>query len=251
MDFYPSNTPSHYFTNLSQGINLTGDFEVGLSEILISNTYRNIEEQDECFFKCVRTETVPNQNNPQLTRLVSKTVVVPPGLYESNEFFINTLNTLTVQELGRQENNKPRVRFFYHKATKQVSVLVYEGTVTLSEKLQSVLSLNTQTIVGHRHVKGEGAINLNQDFQSVYIYCDLVSPRPVGDTMAPLLRIIPILDKKREVLRFIFEKPHYTPLSRFQFNTVEMILTTDKGKTLSFTSGTTITTLHFRRRRED
>ena len=38
MEYYPDNTTSHYFTKLPQDIHLTGDYEVGLSEILFSNT---------------------------------------------------------------------------------------------------------------------------------------------------------------------------------------------------------------------
>ena len=94
-------------------------------------------------------------------------------------------------------------------------------------------------------------MDLNEDFKSVYVYSDFVSPRPVGDTMAPLLRIVPMSEKKKELVYRLYEKPLYVPLSRLPFNTTEILLTTDKGQPISFSSGSTIVTLHFRRKRPD
>ena len=116
----------------------------------------------------------------------------------------------------------------------------------LSSSLQRILSVRSHTLVGPRHYAGDFIMDLNEDLKSVYIYSDLVSARPVGDTMAPLLRIVPMSDKKQEVVHYTFAKPHYIPLSCFQFNTTEILLTTDQGKTISFSSGSTIVTLYFR-----
>lgn len=70
----------------------------------------------------------------------------------------------------------------------------------MSSSLQRILSLRSHTVVGPGHYAGNFIMDLNEDFKSVYVYCDLVSARQVGDTMAPLLRIVPMKDKKREVV---------------------------------------------------
>ena len=121
----------------------------------------------------------------------------------------------------------------------------------MSSSLQRILILSSHTVVGPGHYAGHFIMDLNEDFKSVYVYCDLVSARQVGDTMVPLLRIVPMKDKKREVVHHIFEKLHYIPLSRLQFNSAEILLTTDMGNTNAFSSGSTIVTLHFRRKRPD
>jgi hypothetical protein len=69
----------------------------------------------------------------------------------------------------------------------------------------------------------------------------------VGEVMVPLLRTLPIVNDKREVVHSIFDKPHYVPLSRFQFENVEILITSDTGLELSFPQGHTVVTLHFRR----
>ena len=56
---YPNNSPSHYYTKLSQSVDLDGDYEVGLAEIQFTNTHRNIEER-ECYLKYT-TSPQPNE----------------------------------------------------------------------------------------------------------------------------------------------------------------------------------------------
>ena len=94
-------------------------------------------------------------------------------------------------------------------------------------------------------------VDIHEDYKSMFIYCDLVTPRPVGDVMVPLLRTLPMVDQKREVIHAIFDRPHYIPLSRFQFDTVEILITSDLGQELSFPQGHTVVTLHFRRARSE
>lgn len=102
----------------------------------------------------------------------------------------------------QQENGKAKIKFYYNKASKIASLTLYEhgGMLRMSSSLQRILSLRSHTVVGPGHYAGNFIMDLNEDFKSVYVYCDLVSARQVGDTMAPLLRIVPMKDKKREVV---------------------------------------------------
>ena len=204
-EYYPDNSASHYHVKLPQDLNLTGEYEVGLSEIQFSNTYFTIREWD-CYFNYLipekDSEATPQKSSPQATAsnqpddsastLVS--VVIPGGLYEFNEHFTHTLNTLVKKILGNQKNGHPRVKLYYNKASKQASLTIYEskGQLRLSSSLQRILGIKADNIAGPGSVKGSYIMDLNEDFKSVYVYSDLVSPRPVGDTMAPLLRIVPM-----------------------------------------------------------
>ena len=105
--------------------------------------------------------------------------------------------------------------------------------------------------MGNGHFSGQKIIDLHKDFYSVFVYSDLVEQRPVGDAVVPLLRSVPVIDKKADAVHYNFEKPQYIPLVRHQFNTVQILLTTDTGKPISFVKGKTVLTLHFRRRRPD
>ena len=251
MAYYPDNRAGHYFTKLPQDIALTGDYEVGLSEIQFSSTYLNIRVND-CYFTYTAPEIDSEKNKPDYGGPSTTTVTVPEGLYESNEFFIHTLNTLIHKEIGLQENGKSRLKFYYGKASKKCSFTMYEKSSMLrfNPNLKRVLGLTSDTFIDPGYRLAQYLMDLNEGFKSIYVYCDLVSARPVGDIMAPLLRIIPVSPEKY-VVHHIFEKPHYIPINRFQFNATEILLTTDTGKTISFTSGSTIVTLHFRRKRPD
>ena len=276
MQYYPQNSASHFYTRLPQDVELNNDYEVGLSEIQLSNTYFNVEDKD-----CYLSYLVPNLNetgqpatkehtvtvkdnslavayhrtttDSEYKEPTVKTVQIPGGLYDSNEFFIHQLNTLCKNELGAGDNGKVRVKFYYNRATKKVSMTLYEksGVITFSSSLQRILGFSLHTFTGPGHFASEFIMDLNEDFKNVFVYSDLVSPRMVGDTMAPLLRIVPMSERKSQIVYRIYEKPHYVPLSRFQFNTTEILLTTDKGRPISFTSGSTVVTLHFRRRRPE
>ena len=273
MDYYPENTASHFYTKLPQDVTLSGDYEVGLSEIQLSNTYFNIEDGD-CYFTYLipntsKKEGDPPENEssasvtptalsvrpsePDYKGPLAKTVIVPGGLYESNDFFIHQLSVMTKNEVGIQENGKSRLKFYYNRASKKVSLTIYEkdGVLRLSQSLQRILSLPSGIFTGPGSFVSKFSMDLNEDFKSVYVYCDLVSPRMVGDTMAPLLRIVPLSERKAQIVYHMYEKPHYVPLSRFQFNSLEILLTTDKGRPISFTSGSTVVTLHFRRKRPE
>ena len=52
MKTYPDNTLNYYVTALSNRIELDGDWEVALSEILFQRTWYNIQE-DECMLSII------------------------------------------------------------------------------------------------------------------------------------------------------------------------------------------------------
>ena len=75
---------------------------MGLSEIQFSNTYLNIREND-CYFHFVALEVEADKNKPEYKGPLTAEGIVPAGLYESNEFFIHTLNSLIKNEVGNQK----------------------------------------------------------------------------------------------------------------------------------------------------
>ena len=241
MKYFPQNTASRYFTKLPQDINLTGDYELALVEIQFGNSYSNIQK-DSCFFVY----------SPSEESDVGLKVCLPAGLYEDNDFFTRTLNSMSAKKLGTCAKNKKRVGFYYNKASRKTSVTVAEkgASLQLSPSLQRILGMD-QSVINSGHHPAQYITDINEGIKSLYIYCDLVLPRQVGDVMAPLLRIVPLKDRESQMAHYIFEKPHYIPMSRIQFNTLEMLLTNDKGVPVSFSSGSTIATLHLRRRRPD
>jgi len=82
----------------------------------------------------------------------------------------------------------------------------------------------------------------------MYVYCDLVEHVPVGDTKAPLLRIVNRMsDRGGENVHESFNHPLYIPLQKRYFDTVEIYLMTDTGLPISFRFGKSFVVLEFRR----
>ena len=277
LKYYPDNNASHFITKLPQTQALNGEYEVGLAEIQFSNNYLNVRESQVYFTykgpeKAVsrkrkkKITSLPrdvmgfmkavgeiheslqqeNSEEPEAEGYVGPNIVkceMNAGLYESNKHFVSELNKLA-EILGK------RVKFHYNAASKKASVTLYEdsGVMRLSDDLYHILKLPS-TVTGVGTFEAEHMMDLDQSFKSVFVYSDLVHPRPVGDVVVPLLRTLPPIDKTQETVHHLFEKPHYIPLGRFQFDTVEILLTTDKGEQIAFVNGHTIATLHFRRRR--
>ena len=240
MDVYPENNPGHFYTKLPRDIDLSGmEYEVGLSEIIFTNSYVNVEKET------LGLRIKPQKDsNPVLLSL-------HPGLYESTPELLNSLNNLTKSQYGPGKN---RIKFYFNKPTKRASLKIYDkgASAELSPGLAKLLHLKTDKwYKGSHKYWGSGPVDIHEDTYTIYAYCDIVEHRPVGDVMAPLLRIIPTIDKTAEVIDLIYENPHYIPLARRHFNSIEIRLATDKGKELVFESGKTVLTLHFRPRRRE
>ena len=84
---------------------------------------------------------------------------------------------------------------------------------------------------------------------SIYVYCDLVEPRVVGDKLTPLLRVVPVAGKSGDMVTRTYQNVHYVTLQQKSLETVEINIRDDLGDNVSFERGTLNVTLHFRRKR--
>ena len=244
--YFPKNEAGHFITKLPQTQDFGDDYEVGLAEIQFSNNYQNVTN-DSVWFE---------YEEPRYAGRLSKRVVVPNGLYETNGQFINALNALVDSEITAEgtflENRekKKSIKFKYNPYTKRMSLFKYysQSKVRLSDGLVEICGLSQTCLEGAGRFEADRIMDLDQRVKGIFVYSDLVQSRPVGDAVVPLLRTLPPVDKSKETIHYLFEKPHYMPLARYQFDTVELLLTSDRGEPISFENGHTIATLHFRRK---
>jgi hypothetical protein len=86
----------------------------------------------------------------------------------------------------------------------------------------------------------------------IYVYCDLVEPQIIGDTLAPIIRMVntdfPQYAFGENVTKS-FVSLQYVPLMKKSFSTVEIDLRDNTGNLIPFCAGHSAVTLHFRRRR--
>ena len=95
----------------------------------------------------------------------------------------------------------------------------------------------------------EQAVDLEHSFHDLYVYCDIIQSQYVGDALIPLLRIVPMEGKDGERISKSFIRPQYLPVSRREFETIEVNIKRDTGESVPFELGKVLLTLHFRHSR--
>ena len=97
--------------------------------------------------------------------------------------------------------------------------------------------------------EAEHVVQMNQGFDTIYVYTDVVESRIVGDSVAPLLRALPVGGSHGETVSDRFTNIHYVPLLYSHFKSIEIDIRDDTGRRVPFEYGRVTVTLHFRRRR--
>ena len=223
--FFPGNKISHFITQLPKSINLSGEWEVGLSEVIYKHSWYNINESNNDFTydigdgKTVRKE-------------------LPPGSYESTIDIIRAL-TLAV----------PSGKFYFslNENTKKVKIQVVKGaSIRFGSGLSNLLGFRNEKIEGT--VQSPNVADPCAEFSFFYIYADIVAPQIVGEIQAPLLRIVKVEGRNNEVISHNYDRPHYVPIVRNNFQTIEIQSRLHTGGLVPFERGQVIVVLHFRMR---
>jgi len=241
MQYYPDNTVARYTTKLDNAIELEGDWEVGLLEIWAPSDLVNVAE-GRCYYVIY------------VDRKYHRKIMLPPGHYKRINDLVDSLHAEQRTQLP-VESGEPLMVQFGYMSSGRIFMKLDPGTVygdiavAFSRDLARLLGYN----VGIRYAIDMTAPNptsLNvEDIYSMYVYCDLLEHVVVGDTKAPLLRIVNKQPRSltRRYMHKIFNPVLYVPLQKKNFDTVEINIMTDVGEPVPFRSGKSILVLEFRR----
>ena len=120
--------------------------------------------------------------------------------------------------------------------------------VRLSEKILYMLGLNCKSAVfSHGLHKSVTDPNLDS-ITSLFVYSDICQYSLIGDASAPLLRIVQVKNDDERMVTKTFPHVYYTPVSKINFDTVEIYIRDDTGVQIPFAYGKLVVTLHFRKR---
>ena len=84
---------------------------------------------------------------------------------------------------------------------------------------------------------------------SLFVYCDVLEPRVVGDSQVPLLRIVSVEGGNGELVTRNYENVHYVQRQRKTFQTIEINIRDRASVNVPFEAGTLNIALHFRQRK--
>ena len=174
---------------------------------------------------------------------------LPEGFYSDGYQLMDRCNIMIERNL-KDGGSIVDTKFTYDATSRKISVHVgADNVVTLSSDLASIMGVSPRemTFSEERKHKGKVAVDPNRGFNSLYVYCDAAEAIPGGDIKAPLLRVVDAAGNFEDTIHRLYMTPQYVPVSKKEFNTVEIDIRDDTYRPVPFEFGKVITTLHFRR----
>ena len=136
-----------------------------------------------------------------------------------------------------------RCKFTRNNSTKTIN------TVEFDSKLQSALGFNkSQTIVSGINVSNN-KVDIGGIESEFYIHSSVVQPQFFGNSLKPVLRIVPVNSKALTQQKYQeFKVLHYVDILTNEFDTIETQILNELGENIKFQFGKIILHLHFRRK---
>jgi hypothetical protein len=238
-DTYPGNTTSRFTVKLPDRIDLDGDYEVGLSEFIYPHNWFNFNNSDERYWLGMKSDGE-----------VIKKYYFNSGYYHDGTAFATDLNRQMARALYELMASSMRIRFTFNPMTLKMTIEnPTRNWVTISDEFMKFLGFpNGWPTPPRTSMTATKMLDMNRGRNLMFIYCDAASHSIVGDVETPLLRVCNITGKDGEVIRTIFTHPHYIPLARHDFETIEINISDELGRPIPFMHGKSMITLHFKPR---
>lgn len=239
------NTAAIFETSLPINVNLNGDWEVGLAEIIYANTWHNVStEQNTIRF-------FDYEHN------IRQIIKIPAARYETLGELIETINS-SINVVSTRENIEyAKSILFGYNDLKKVVQLVFDADVIknlrISPHLMYMLGFLEEQLstVDYTQKKIKMIASHPPDMTGgmhyLYVYCDVVQPQIVGNVLTPLLEVVNVEGVFMQIVNRIYISPHYIPVLKKSFNTINIDIKNDLNSPILFEFGKTIVKLHFRK----
>jgi len=227
MKCFKDNTAAKYTTKIPSTIDLSGDWEVALSEIIYPAMMTHIVKGVDCTIRVyMRGE-------------YTTTLYLPEDEYEDPITLIDHFIALKGSYF----------KITYDDKTKAIEMdLIHPyASVVFSDTLARVLGFKQTSFEQGKVYNGK--LCMGVDPSTMYVYCDLIEHVTVGDVRAPLLRTFGMEKKKNlsDVVHRTISNLVYVPIQKKQFDSIEVNIMTDTGEPMPFAPGKSTVLLHFRR----
>lgn len=262
MGIHKTNKPQAFTVELSQPINLQGQWEAALMEIQYPNNWFNITDHTTLKFRLI-VDTSKLSGEAKDKFVVKQFFVQIKALSVSSiPALLRILNQLIYaafeKEYWREYSPVPKPCWFnYDEVTKKVSTeydTAFTGGSLMSTKGSQIIHVlgyskkaNPELLLFDLTKSAEAEAALSTHYPAMFVYCDAMEHQVVGDTKAPLLRTVAITDKDAEVGHKVFQRPYYIPVSKNYISSLTIELRNDAGELITFQSGKVLAVLHFRR----
>jgi hypothetical protein len=265
-DIFAKNTTSNFKVQLSERLELHGNWQLALLEVHYPNTLSQIDKGENWIkvFKPLSSPvsvTGPSYDvNQEQTEPVS--ILTSEGTYTLKTGYYPTIHELlyqlheTLTPFQALPDNRGRGGIFGVTPENHLTIHPFPACKECSYQFAPRLAL--QLGLSHpgpykadAEVKGERPIDLSLGVPSqMYIYLDILKEQIVGHSRVPLLRTVPIATEARfgSLTSYRCEHPVYFDLNTKSFDSIEVNIRTDTGKFLPFHHGTLTLLVHFKER---
>ena len=228
------NSTSEYRVKLPQGIHLNGAWEVALVEVQYPYSWDNVPNDDE-------ENMLTNQFDIHFPDKVVH-LYVTPGHYDNPD------HILAEMFLALKVKKMEGFSVSYSRLQRRVEIQLNKGTLmVLSKHLAYMLGFKSNYLNAKLN-KAQYPPDLRGGIDSLFVYSDIVQPQVVGDSMQPLLRILPVGGRYGEIIHRVFVAPHYIDVLQKDFSSISISIKTDRDLPVPFKFGKSIVKLHFRRK---
>lgn len=222
---FPENTISNFKNFLSVPVSINPeDFEVALVEC--SYTYSEcFINKGELLFEAITT------NHKKIKATATDDI-------RSLSDFIYQLNNWPKLLMCKIEKEKLRYT-------------IYAKNVSFSNKVTVKLGLEESDYIGNSispEYRGKNRVFLPSGQTKLFVYSDIIKPQRVGDSFAPLLRMVPF--KGEDLKTTVHELQHlqYLSIAKADFEYIHVYIKTETGEAPPYEAGTFSVTLHFQRK---
>ncbi len=180
-------------------------------------------------------------------------VNVPEGSYRTIGELINTIDE-TVNQWKPTDIKlklKDHFKIAYMPILKRVRIKLNTTTIkgmVLGTTLQYMLGFGgewSRSFTKAVHI-ADYPPDLTGGFNTLFVYCNLLQPQIVGNSLVPLLRTVPITGSYGYSVDKVFLAPHYIPLRNKSFDTIETSIKDDTNCPVKFNFGKSIVKVHLR-----
>ena len=141
--------------------------------------------------------------------------------------------------------------FGYNIRKRKIYIDLHAGeSLHFKPKLATMLGITSNPMIcgnESRRCYGEENFNIDGTIHTLYVYCNIVEPMPVGDNEAPLLRIVGIDTEQGEIARKTYDNPMYVPVQIKKFDTIKIDIKFNTGEHVPYQYSKSEVILHFRK----
>lgn len=238
MGFYVTVSPSEnlkcangecrYVVQLPKRLTLSNNVKVGIVEISYPN--------------CIKTFRSIEDSKLQLSLYNSKYQL------EEHEIFLPLKSYLSVKDLVELINDyvsdiTAHIKIIYIQEDNIVKIEVSNGKIIFSPKLRNILGLHSCTVENETcYSKQRTNILANREFLN--ICSNIVQPEFIKSQWRSVLRRILHAPSNQTYIQHTFI-PIYHPISKTDFDTIDIMICDDDGIALAFEKGYLQMLLHF------